>query len=211
MGGSTLRRRTTKLRSSHNYGSSKPSSTKTASALLSSSRPSSETNRTRTPKARAVALERCTVKSSGTRSQSHLSAASHERARMSWQQPCYCVACLNLPTPRRGAFETRCRLCSKWRQFSGPRARPLDVEEQPRRSVMSRPRTKRRCRSISSRPLEERTQHSSSTTPSTISDDTTHDATSTRIVTVDVGTLKSAVTAPTAAGDTTAKPFLSDC
>ena len=127
MGGSTLRRRTTKLRSSHNYGSSKPSSTKTASALLSSSRPSSETNRIRTPKARAVALERCIVKSSGTRSQSHLSAASPEQARMSWWQPCCCVTCLSLPIPRLGAFETWCRLCSKWRQPNRPKARLLGI------------------------------------------------------------------------------------
>ena len=62
----------------------------------------------------------------------------------------------------------------------------------------------RRCRSISSRPLEGRRQHSSSTTPSTISDDTTHDTTSTRIVVVDMGTQKNTVTAPTAVGDTTA-------
>ena len=87
----------TKLHSSHNYESSKLSSMWTASASLNSSGPSSETNRIRMPKARAV-------KSSGTRSQSHLSTASHEQSRMSWRQPCYCLTCLNLLTPRRGAF-----------------------------------------------------------------------------------------------------------
>ena len=203
MGGSTLRRRTTKLRSSHNYGSSKPSSTKTASALLSSSRPSSETNRIRTPKARAVALERCTVKSSGTRSQSHLSAASHERARMSWQQPCYCVACLNLPTPRRGAFETRCRLCSKWRQPNKPKARLLGVEGQPQRNTSSQPETRRKCRSIKDHPLEEERPCPSKSASSIINGDTTLDMTSMSIAAAGMGMQRSAATAPTAVDDTT--------
>jgi len=69
---------------------------------------------------------------------------------------------------------------------------------------MRRPRTKRRYRSTSSRLLERRGQHLSSTTPSIINGDTTHDATSTSIVAVDMGMQRSTVTAPTAEGDTTA-------
>ena len=98
----------------------------------------------------------------------------------------------------------RCRLCFRWRQFSKLRARLLDVEEQPRRGVTSRFEMKRRCQSISSRPLEERRKCQSKTTSSIINDDTTHDTTSTNIVAVDTGMQRSAVTAPTVAGDTTA-------
>jgi len=46
---------------------------------------------------------------------------------------------------------------------------------------------KRRCRSISIHPLEQRGQHLSKTTLLIINDDTTHDATSTSIVTVNMG------------------------
>jgi len=63
---------------------------------------------------------------------------------------------------------------------------------------------KRRCRSISNRPLEGRRQRLSSTTPSTTNGDMTHDVTSMKIVDVGTGMQKSAITAPTAAGDTTA-------
>ena len=46
------------------------------------------------------------------RSQSRSLAASLERARTSWQRPCCCVTCPSPQTPKRGASETRCRLCS---------------------------------------------------------------------------------------------------
>ena len=177
---------------------------KIANALSCLNRSSSKTNHTHLAEVSVDGLERCIDRSLETGSPSSPSAVFLERVRTSWRQQCCYATCPNRRTPKRDAFETRCRLCSKWRQFSRPRAQPLDVEERPRRSVLSRPRTKRRCRSISSRPLEGRRQHSSSTTPSTISDDTTHDATSTKIVAVDMGMQKNAVTAPTAAGDTTA-------
>ena len=60
---------------------------------------------------------------------------------------------------------------------------------------MSQPRMKRRCRSISSCPLEGKRQRLSSTIPSITNDDTTHDATSTRTVVVDMGTRKSSYSA----------------
>jgi len=170
----------------------------------SSKQSSSRTSHTRLAEVSADGLEGYIGRSSETGTLNSLLAVSLKRVRTSWQQRCCYVICPNRRTPKRDAFETRCRLCSRRRQFSRPRARPLDVEEQPQRSVMSQPRTKRRCRSISSHPLKGRRQHSSSTTPSTISDDTTLDTTSTRIVVVDIGTQKSAVTAPTVAGDTTA-------
>ena len=69
---------------------------------------------------------------------------------------------------------------------------------------MSWPRMKKWYRSINSHPLEEGRQRLSSTTPSTINGNTTHDATSTNTVVVDMGTQRSAVTVPTAAGGTTA-------
>ena len=68
---------------------------------------------------------------------------------------------------------------------------------------MSRSEMKRRCQSISNWPLEERRQCRSKTTPSIINGGTTHDMTSTNIITVDTGMQRSAVTAPTVAGDTT--------
>ena len=46
----------------------------------------------------------------------------------------------------------RCKLCFKWQQLSKPRARPLDVEGQPRRNATSRSETKGRCRSTSKPP-----------------------------------------------------------
>jgi len=194
----------TEPRNLRSYESSKHSSTKITSALSCLNRSSSRTSHTDLAEVSADGLEKYIDRSSETGSLSSLSAVSLEQVRTSWRQKCCYAICPNRRTPKCDAFETRCSLCSKWRQFSRTRAQPLNVEEQPRRSVMSRPRTKRWCRSISSRPLEGRRQHSSSTTPSTVIDDTTHGATSTRIVAVDVGTQKSAVTAPTAAGDTTA-------
>ena len=161
-------------------------------------------NRIQTPEARAVALEKCTSKSLGRRSQSHLSTASLEQARTSWRQPCCCVTCLNPRTPKRGAFETRCRIYFKWRQLSKPRAQPLDVEGQSRRNTSSQPETKGRCRSIKDHPLEEEKRRPSKSTSSIINGDTSLDMTSTSIVAVDMGMQRSAATAPTAADDTIA-------
>jgi len=121
---------------------------------------------------------------------------------MLWRQQCCCGTCQSRRTPKCGASEMRCRLCSRWRQFSRPKARLLDVEERPLKSAMSQPKTKRRCRSISSHPLEGKRPRSSS--PSTTNVDTTHDVTMRRIVAVGTGTRKSAVTVPIAAGGTTA-------
>jgi len=165
---------------------------------------SSRTSLTRPAEVSADGLERYIGRSSETESLSSPSAVSLERARTSWQRQCCYAICPNRRTPKSDAFKTRYILCSRWWQFSRPKARPLDVEERPQKSVMSRPRTKRRCWSISSRPLEGKRQHSSSTTPLTTNDDTMHDVTSTRTVTVGMGTWNSAVTVPTAAGDTTA-------
>jgi len=201
---STPLRKKTKPHNLRSYGSSKQSSMKIASALSCLNGSSSRTSHTHLAEVSANGLEKCIDRSLETGSLSSPSAVSLERVRTSWRHQCCYEICPNHRTPKRDAFETRCRLYSKWRQFNRPRARPLDVDEQPRRSVRIRPRTKRMCRSIGNRPLEGRRQHSSSTTPSTISDDTTHDVTSTRIVAVDVGTRKSAVTTPTAAGGTTA-------
>ena len=170
---------------------------KIASALSSSSWSSSRTNYTRMEEVPVDGLEKYIDRSSGTGNQNNPLAASHERARMSWRRRCCYVTCLNPRTPKRGEFETRCRLCFKWRQFSRLRAQPLDVEEQPRRGVTSRSEMKRRCRSISNHPLEERGQRLSKTTPSLINGNTTHDMTSTSIVANDMGMQRSAVTAPT--------------
>ena len=201
---STTLRKKTEPRNLRSYERSKRSSTKIASALSCLSRSSSRTSHTRLAEVFADGLEKYIDRSLETGSLSSPSAVFLEQVRTLWRQQCCYTICPNRRTPKLDAFETRCRLCSKWRQFSRPRAQPLDVKEQPRRSVRSRPRTKRRCRSISSCPLEGKRQHSSSATPSTTNDDTTHDATSTRIIAVGMGTQKSAVTAPTAAGDTTA-------
>ena len=160
---------------------------KIASTLSSSSTPSSRTNHTRMAEVPADGLEKYIDRLSGTGNQNNPSATSLERARTSWRRRCCYVTCLNPQTPKRGEFKTRCRLCFKWWQFSRPRAHPLDVEEQPRRGLTSRSETKRRCRSISNHPLEERGQRLSKTTPSIINGDTTHDTTSTNIVAVDMG------------------------
>ena len=144
----------TKPHNLRSYESSKQSSTRIASALSCLNRSSSKTSHTRLAEVSAYGLERYTGRSLETGNLSSPSAVSLERARTSWRQRCYYAICPNHRTLKHGAFETRCRLCFKWRQFSKPRARPLDVEEQLQRSAMSRPRTKRRCRSISSHPLE---------------------------------------------------------
>ena len=191
-------------RNLRSYESSKRSSMKIASASSCMNRSSSRTSHIRLAEVSADGLERYIGRSSETGNPSSPSAVSLEWAKTSWRQQCCCEICPNRRTLKRDAFEMRCRLCSRWWQFSRPRAQPLDVEEQTRRSVMSQPRMKRRCQSISSHPLEGKRQHSSSATPSTTNDDTTHDATSTRIIAVGMGTQKSAVTPPTAAGDTTA-------
>ena len=60
-------------------------------------------------------------------------------------------------TPRHDAFETRCRLCSKWRQPSKSRAQPLDVGGQPRRNASSQPEMRGRHRSIKDHPHEVKT------------------------------------------------------
>ena len=65
--------------------------------------------------------------------------------------------------------------------------------------MRSRPRTKRRYQSISNHPLEGRRQRLSS-----INSGTTHGATSMSITAVDMEMQRNAVTAPTAAGGTTA-------
>ena len=70
--------------------------------------------------------------------------------------------------------------------------------------MTSRSETKGRRRSISNRHFEERRRRLSKTTPSTISGDTTRDTTSTSIIAVGTRMQRSAVTAPTAADDTTA-------
>ena len=134
--------------------SSRQNSTKIVSASSCSSKSLSRTYHTPLAEVSAEGLERCNDKSSGTGSQSPLSAVSLEQARTSWRQQCCCVTCPSPQTPKHDAFETRCRPCFRWCQFSRPRARPLDVEERPHKSIMSQPRTKKRCQSISSRPLE---------------------------------------------------------
>jgi len=95
----------------------------------------------------------------------------------------------------------RYRLCSRWRQFSRPKVRLLDDEEQPLKSAMSQLKTRKRYRSISSHPLEGKRPRSSSA--STTNVDTTPDVTSRKIVTDGTGTRKSAVTVLTAAEGTT--------
>ena len=162
----------------------------------------SRTCLTRLAEASVDRLERCTGRSLGTGSQSNLSAAFLERARMLWQQRCCCVTCPSPRTLKHGASETRCKLCSRWRQFSKQKAQPHDIEGQVPKSAMSQPKTKRRCQSISNRLPEGERPRSSS--PSTTNNDTTRDATSTRIVAIDMETQRSAVTAPIAAGGTTA-------
>ena len=200
MVGSTPRLRKTKPRNLRSYGSSRQSSTRITSASPNSSR----TNRTRTAEARAVVLESCTDISSETRSQNRSLAASLEQARTSWWQPCYCVTCLSPRTPRHGAFETKCGLCSMWRQLSRPRAQPLDVGGQLRKNAPSRPVTRGRCRSIKNHPLEEGKQRQSWSTLSIINGGTTLGTTSTSIAAAGTGTQRSAATAPTTVDDTTA-------
>ena len=176
---------------------------KIVSASPSSSGPSSWSHHTCMAEVHASELEKCTGRSSETGNQNSQSAISLEQARMSWRQPCYYVTCLNPRTPKHDAFETRWKLCFRWRQLSKPRARPLDVEGRSRRSMMSRSEMKGRCLCISNHPIKERKQRLSKTTPSIISGDTMHDTTSTSIVAVDLGMQRNAATAPTAVDDTT--------
>ena len=92
-----------------------------------------------------------------------------------------------------GAFETRYRLCSRWRQFNKPKAQLLDDEELPLKSATSRLKMKRRCQSINSLLLE--AERPLSFSPSTISVGTTRGMTSKRIDAADTETRKSAVIA----------------
>ena len=117
---------------------------------------------------------------------------------MSWRQPCYCLICLCLPISKRGAFETRCRLCSKWWRPNRPKAQLLDVGGQPQRNVSSRPEMRGRCRFIKEHPLEEGKPCPSKSTSSIINSDTTLDMTSTSIAAVGMGTQRNAATVPTA-------------
>ena len=110
---STPRRRKTKPRNLRSYGSSKQSSTKIASALSSSSRSSSRTSHTHLAEVSADGLEKYIDRSSETGSLSSPSAVSPEWARTSSQRRfCYAI-CPNRRTPKRDAFETRCRLSFK--------------------------------------------------------------------------------------------------
>ena len=142
---STPLHKKTKPRNLRNCESSRQNLTKTVSASSCSSKSLSRTYHTDLAEVSVEELERCIDRSLGTGSQNNLSAAFLERAKTSWRQQCCCVTCPSPRTPKHGAFETRCRLYSRWRQFSKPRARPLDVEERPQKSVMSRPRMKKRC------------------------------------------------------------------
>ena len=169
------------------------------SALASLSGPSSETNRTRTMGARAVMLETCTNRSSGTRSLSRSLAVSLKLIRTSWQQLCYYATCLSPRTPRHGAFETRCKACSTWQQPSKIRAQPLDVEEQPQKSAPSQPETRERYQSTRSHHLEARRRCPFRNTSSTIEEHATLALILTSIDAVNTVTLRNGVTAPTTA------------
>jgi len=169
----------------------------TASASLNSSGPSSETNRIRMPKARAV-------KSSGTRSQSHLSTASHEQSRMSWRQPCYCLTCLNLLTPRRGAFRDEVQTLLQVAPAQQAESSASRHRGRPWRNVSSQPGTRGRCQFIKDHPLEEGKPRPSKSTSSRINGDMTLDTTSMSIATARMGMQRSAATVPTTVDDTTA-------
>ena len=124
----------TKPRNLRNCETSRQNLMKTVSASSCLSKSLSRTYHIHLAEVSAEELERCIDRSLGTGSQNNLSAASPERARTSWRQQCCCVTCLSPRTPKHGAFETRCRLCSRWQQFSKPRARPLDAEGQPQKA-----------------------------------------------------------------------------
>jgi len=128
---STALHKMTEPRNLRSCKSSRQNLTKIASASSCSSKSLSRTYHTHLAEVSTGGLERYIDRSSGTGSQNNLSAASLERARTSWRRQCCCVTCPSPRTPKHGAFEMRCRLYSRWRQFSKPRARPLDVEEQP--------------------------------------------------------------------------------
>ena len=121
-----------------------------------------------------------------------------ELVRTLWQRPCCYATCLSPPTPRRDAFETRCRVCSTWRQPSKLRAQPLDIAGRPQKSTVSRPETRGRYQFIRSRHLEARKRRLSRSASSTIEDHTMLDLTSTSIDAADIGTMRSGATAPTA-------------
>ena len=199
---STHHRKKTEPRNLRSCESSRQNLMRIVIASSCSSRSWSRTCLTYLADVSAKGLERCTDRSSETGSRNNPSAASLVRARTLWQRRCCYITCSTPQTPKHGASETRCRLYSRWRQFSKRKARSLDVEGRPRKSAMSQPRTKRRYQSISSRPLEVKRPRSSST--STTIDDTTHDAILKKIVAVRMGTRKNAVTAPIVAGGTTA-------
>ena len=124
--------------------SSRQNLMRTVRASSCSSRSLSRTCHTLLAEVSAEGLERCTDGSSGTGSQNHPSAASLGQARMFWRQRCCHATCRSPQTPKHGASETRCKLYSRWQQFSKQRARPPDVEGRPQKSAMSQPRTKRR-------------------------------------------------------------------
>ena len=188
---STPHRKKTEPRKLRNYESSRQSLTRIASALSCLSKSSSRTCLSRLAKVSANELERYTDRSSEMQSLSSPSTVSLEQARTLWRQQCCYGKSQSHRTPKLDASETRCRLCSRWRQFSKPKARLLDAEELPLKSAMSQLKTKRKCRSISSHPLEGKRPHSFS--PSTISVDTMRGATLKRIDAVGTGTRKSAV------------------
>ena len=142
---STPHRKKTEPHKLRNYESSRQNLTRIVSVLSCSSRSSSRTCLTRLVEVSAGELERCTDRSLETQSQSSPSAVSLEQARTSWQRQCCCETCRSRQTPKLDTFETRCRRYSRWRQFNRPKARLLDVEEQPLKSAMSHPKTKRRC------------------------------------------------------------------
>ena len=149
-----------------------------------------------------VGLERCTDKLSETRNLSRSSAASLEPVRTLWQQPCYYVTCPSAQIPRHNAFETRCRVCSMWRQLCKPRAQLLDVEGEPQRNASSQPEKTGRYRFTKCRRLEAKERCPFRTASSIIEDNTTLDMTSTSITIADAGTQKSVATALTTAGST---------
>ena len=120
---STPLRKKTESCNLRSYESSKRSSTKIASALSCLNRTSSRTSHICLAEVSADGLEKYIDRSSETGSLSSLSAISLERVRTSWRQQCCYAMCPNCRTPKRDAFETRCRFYSKWRQFSRLRAR----------------------------------------------------------------------------------------
>jgi len=112
---STPLHKKTEPRKLRSYESSRQSLTRIASALFYLSRSSRSTCLTRLVEVSVDGLKRYIGRSSETERLSSPSAVSLGRARTSWRQQCCCAICPNHQTPKRDAFETRCRLCSKWR------------------------------------------------------------------------------------------------